>query len=256
MTESLASALARIARTEVLLVGLDFDGTLAPIVEHPDQAQADRTALTALRELAGAPDCHVAVISGRPLADLRVRCPVPSAVHLVGSHGAEADGDEQPVLSDSRRQLAAVVHDRLAELASHWPGTLVERKPLGASFHTRTARDRQVASQAPELVRAALADLTDVHLLLGHEVVEVTVVPVDKGRALERLRAEVRATAVCFVGDDMTDERAFARLGIHDVGVKVGPGATAAAFRISGQHEVAPLLGELAALRRAGRGEP
>lgn len=256
MTESLASALARIAQTEILLVGLDFDGTLAPIVERPDEAQADRAALGGLGRLASAPACHVAVVSGRSLADLRARCPTPPDVRLVGSHGAEVDGDGQLALPASGERLVAVVRERLGELSSQWPGTLVEPKPVGAAFHTRTALDRQIAVRAPELVTAALADLPDVHLLLGHEVVEVTVVPVDKGRALERLRAQVRATAVCFVGDDVTDERAFARLGIHDVGVKVGPGPTSAAFRIGGQHEVAPLLRELADLRRAARLDP
>lgn len=245
MSESLAAALARIAATQFLLVGVDFDGTLAPIVARPEMARADSDTMSALHRVAAAPDCAVAVISGRPLADLVMRCEVPAGVRLVGSHGAELVGEEADLLPS---ELTA----RRGAGAADLPGSLVERKPFGAAFHTRTMADRDAAGRVPLLVEGVLADIAGLHVLSGLEVVEVTVVRADKGVALELLRAELRATAVFFVGDDVTDERAFERLGVHDVGVKVGPGPTAAAFRVAGRSDVAPLLRELAELRSPG----
>lgn len=252
MSESLAAALARIAATQFLLVGVDFDGTLAPIVARPEMARADSDTMSALHRVAAASDCAVAVISGRPLADLVTRCEVPAGVRLVGSHGAELVGEEADLLPSELTARRDLVRERLQRLAADLPGSLVERKPFGAAFHTRTMADRDAAGRVPLLVEGVLADIAGLHVLSGLEVVEVTVVRADKGVALELLRAELRATAVFFVGDDVTDERAFERLGVHDVGVKVGPGPTAAAFRVAGRSDVAPLLRELAELRSPG----
>jgi trehalose 6-phosphate phosphatase len=73
-------------------------------------------------------------------------------------------------------------------------------------------------------------------------VCELLLVPTDKGRALTTVRANVGATAVMFLGDDVTDEDAFATLAGPDVGVKVGDGDTIAPFRVGSPDEVAILL--------------
>jgi trehalose-phosphatase len=85
----------------------------------------------------------------------------------------------------------------------------------------------------------------------GKEVVELSVVDTDKGRALDRLREETGADAVVFAGDDVTDETAFARLTPTDVGIKVGPGDTAARFRVESTTSVATVLAALAEARSA-----
>ena len=68
---ALESALRELARVPTLLVALDFDGVLAPIVEQPDQARPLPDSLSALRRLVGAQGLHVALVSGRSLSDLR-----------------------------------------------------------------------------------------------------------------------------------------------------------------------------------------
>ena len=80
-------------------------------------------------------------------------------------------------------------------------------------------------------------------------VLDLAVVKVSKGAALDTLRERVVADGVLFAGDDVTDETAFARLRPGDVGVKVGDGETAAAFRVAGPADVAVLLERLLALR-------
>ena len=87
----LRAAVERIARVPNLLVGCDYDGTLAPIVEDPTRAAPLPEAVAALRALAALPQTTVAVISGRALRDLAALSRLPSEVHLVGSHGSEFD---------------------------------------------------------------------------------------------------------------------------------------------------------------------
>ena len=87
------------------------------------------------------------------------------------------------------------------------------------------------------------------HVTHGKQVVELAVVETSKGIALQRLRAMLAADAVLYVGDDVTDETAFAVLGPTDVGVKVGPGETLATYRIDGPEDVRSLLQLLVAER-------
>jgi trehalose-phosphatase len=99
-------------------------------------------------------------------------------------------------------------------------------------------------------VLAAAAAERGVGVKHGKDVLELTVVDTDKGTALRRLRQALGVDAVLFVGDDLTDEDAFAVLDEHDVGVKVGDGPTVAAFRVPDVDTVAALLTELSVRRR------
>jgi trehalose-6-phosphatase len=78
----------------------------------------------------------------------------------------------------------------------------------------------------------------------------LTVVDVNKGLALQRLRQGLAVVAVLFLGDDLTDEDAFASLEAQDVGVKVGPGPSRARYRVRNTDDVARVLAETAELRR------
>jgi GH15 family glucan-1,4-alpha-glucosidase len=82
-------------------------------------------------------------------------------------------------------------------------------------------------------------------------VLELSVVEGGKGRAVDALRLKTGADAVLFLGDDVTDEEAFAALRPPDLGLKVGPGATIAEHRIGGEVEAAVLLARLIGLRAA-----
>ncbi len=88
------------------------------------------------------------------------------------------------------------------------------------------------------------------HLLRGKQVMELTVISTDKGRALEALRKQYHASAVLFIGDDVTDENAFATLRPDDLGIKVGSGATAADVRVADPGAVADVLMVLTSIRQ------
>lgn len=242
-------ALAALAGAGRLLVACDYDGTLAPLVADPAAAYPVPEAIEALRALADLPNTSVALISGRALVDLSALSGLSEPVHLVGSHGTEWSTGAVRGMDDERKDTLQRLISALAAIAARYDGVAVETKPASAVLHVRNA-DRAAAA-------AALTELADcplrwpgLHVTRGKEVVEIAVVPTDKGAALAELRSLLDADAVLFVGDDVTDEAAFARLSGADVGVKVGEGASRATYRIAAPTDVASLLADLLDLRR------
>ena len=254
LPDDLAVALEKFAHLQSLLVALDYDGVLAPIVADPQAARMLPSARRHLSALSMLPGVRLALVSGRGLHDLRKVASPPEGVLLVGSHGAEIfdprEGDELQILLDGQTTaLLRQVTDALGDIASAYQGTHVELKPAGAVLHTRRAT-RDNALLASKRALEGPASWPGVHLTRGKEVVELSVVEVNKGTALQRLRAATAAEGVLFAGDDVTDERGFAVLddGAGDVTVKVGSGPTVARHRLAGPEEVATMLARLAEL--------
>ncbi len=248
-TPELDRNLSELAQAPVLLVACDYDGTLAPIVTNPSDARPRDESVVALRTLAALADTHVAVISGRSLRDLAVLSRLPSEIHLVGSHGSEFDlGFAHDLPAEIR-----TTHDHLCAditaIATIAVGVRVEVKPAGLAVHYREVDPAHVA-RLLRAVEDGPSGRQGVHTKHGKMVVELSVVPTSKGHALEILRRQVGATAVLFLGDDVTDEDAFAVLTGPDVGIKIGDGPTAAAHRVDDTMAVAQLLAGLSELRR------
>ncbi|HEY7592049.1 MAG TPA: trehalose-phosphatase [Actinophytocola sp.] len=245
----LRRALVQIARTPRLLVACDYDGTLAPIVENPEQARPMNESVGALRSLADLHETTTAVISGRALRDLATLSRLPSEVHLVGSHGSEFDIGFVHALDDSARNLHRRLEAELEQLTGTETGVYLEVKPASIAVHTRRA-EPEVAERVQAAVRSGPCTWDGVQVTEGKEVIELAVVQTDKGRALDVLRHQVGATAAVFVGDDVTDEKAFARLSGPDLGVKVGQGETLAHYHIADPNEVGMVLAFLLEERR------
>ncbi|MFG0325975.1 MAG: trehalose-phosphatase [Phycisphaerales bacterium JB037] len=237
-----------LARTPVLLVATDYDGTLAPIVEDPDAAKPERESIVALRALAKLPQTHVAVVSGRALADLASLSGLDGPVMLVGSHGSEFDHDFARSLTRDQTRLRKEIRASMERLAERDPGFGVEAKPASIAFHYRNA-DPGAAEAALDDLRRGPASWEGVQVKEGKKVVELSVVTTSKGEALDTIRSRVGASAVFFLGDDVTDEDAFERLHGPDVGVKVGDGASAARCRVNDTVEVARCLARIAERR-------
>ena len=219
-----------------LLVALDFDGTLAPLQDDPMRARVVPGGERLLARLAAA-GMHLALVSGRAMAQLPALAALPLGTVLIGSHGAErarvtATGLDRDVaaLSDEQADTLAALGGRAAAVARGRDGVWVETKPAAVVVHTRLA-PAEVAAAA-EADALALAARAGVRPLRGKNVVELPVLDADKGSAVLALRAELGAAAVVYAGDDVTDEHAFAVLGDGDVTVKVGPGETVATFRV------------------------
>jgi trehalose 6-phosphate phosphatase len=247
MNQELHEDIARLASTHILLVACDFDGTLAPIAHSPVDALADERSLAALRALASLESTHAAVISGRARSTLRKKLGRAPGITLIGGHGAE-----QPTFTAGmvdRRALTALIAD-LGAIQERFPGAALEPKPTGAAIHYRDVDPRDHARLREE-ARAAALTIGCPLVRDGLFVVESGLVPTDKGRALRAVVDHVYAHAAIFLGDDVTDEDAFAALRPVDVGVKVGPGASSAGRRVEDHTGVRDILEALVTARAA-----
>ena len=222
---ALTGALRELARVRRLLVALDFDGTLAPEVDSPEQARALPAARDAVLRLLALPNTRVALVSGRSLASLIQVADLPDETLLVGSHGIEIrldHPDDAVSLNTAELEQVDVLHEVLGEVADAIDQVWLEVKPAGFALHTRLATDHN--SRVAHLVALSevQAEVDDVTVREGKNVLEFSVRSTTKGEAVEHLRRYVAADAVFYAGDDVTDEDAFAALLPHDVGVKSG----------------------------------
>ncbi len=269
---SLDEALAELAAVPRLLVALDFDGVLAPIVPVPSDARPLPASAAAIHALAALPDTTVALVSGRGLADLAAVSGFGPPVRMVGSHGFEfgsdalssaeagdsgadalssAEAGDSPAavpLDDEQRARLEKLTAELRELVSGEPGVALEDKPAGVAVHVRNATP-EVAARVMEAVRTGPAAWPGIECTPGKAVLDLAVLEVSKGSAIDTLRDRLGVDAVFFAGDDVTDETAFAVLREGDVGVKVGDGETAAGHRVAGPQDVAAALQTLLAAR-------
>lgn len=217
LTEAGAAALAAIIESPMgTLVALDFDGTLAPIIDDPERALADPDAVAALAEL-GTLVGTVAVVTGRPAR---------TAVRLGGFAGREGLGS-MVVLGQygvERWDAATGEFDLPPEPAEvtaageELPGLLdalglgaarIEHKGRALGVHTRELEDPKKAfGELLDPVRA-LAQRHGLTVEPGRNVLEIRAPGTDKGDAVRRLVAETGATVVVFAGDDLGDLPAF-----------------------------------------------
>jgi len=246
---ALRSAVGLIARVPQLLVACDYDGTLAPIVEDPSDAKPLPEAVAAVRALAALPQTTVAVVSGRALRDLATLSRLPSEVHLVGSHGSEFDVGFVQRLAPELVDLRTRLQQAIEEIVAQRPGVRLEPKPASIAVHTRTA-EPHIADEVRAAIEGGPASWSGVHVTQGKEVVELLVLPTHKGTAVDSLRMQLSASAVLFVGDDVTDENAFAHLHGPDVGIKIGPGETRAHFRVEQPIDAVRVLAYLLETRK------
>jgi len=198
------------------LIGLDYDGTLAPIVSDPSAAIVHQDATAVLRRLSARVGT-LAVITGRPAAvaaDLGGLSDVPRIV-VLGHYGIErwesgtvVAPPPPPGLAKARAELPAVLASAGAP-----PGTWVEDKGHALAVHTRRAADPDGALRRLRDPLAKLAERVGLAVEPGRLVIELRPPGMDKGAALKNLVAERRARAVLFCGDDLGDLAAFAAVG-------------------------------------------
>lgn len=205
-----------------LLVVSDFDGTLARLVDDPWGASILPLGRRALRSLAGMPDVHVVVLSGRTARDAAARVRVGGVAYL-GNHGMERaflrrGGRAEGLQTRTDEAAHEAVHaaERLSEevprlIKESW--LIVERKPPAVAFHFRTAPDLVKASAE---LRAAV-DALDPNGILerfpGRRVLELRPFgAVAKGESLQALVERYKPHAVFMLGDDVSDAMAFRAL--------------------------------------------
>lgn len=234
------------AAPEILLF-LDFDGTLAPIVDRPSMASMPGGAREALARCASNPKFSVAIVSGRGLADLRTRVGLGNLIYA-GNHGLEITGPGvdfiQPAAVERLKALGELSRHLRARL-HHIPGVEVENKILSASVHYRRAAAATLPDIRQAVDDAVVFDDNPFHITEGRDVLEIRPrVGWDKGMAvrwIQRASGHTDALPV-YIGDDTTDEDAFQALP-DGITVSVGKGReTSAQYFLEGQESVPEFL--------------
>ena len=149
MAPSLRGELTRFAALPRVLIAVDFDGTLAPLVDEPMAARALPGSIAVLTELAGLPETTVALVSGRALATLATLSGATAPVLLVGSHGLETSfSASPPVMEAPERARFEALDADLRELLRDHPLARIERKPHSLVLHTRGLPPQTAAAAA------------------------------------------------------------------------------------------------------------
>ena len=220
--------------TARVLIACDFDGTLAPIVSHPDLARLPESTEGTLRELAATDRVVLAILSGRALQDLGQRVQVPCV--LAGNHGLEVGGAGIQFEHPTAAQRAILIDEAqrlLTPRLATYPGAWIENKRLTATVHYRGVD----ASQRYQVLWSVRQALRPFGLSIGMRAGKCSLelhprVDWHKGHALRHIRETLGLNdSPCLVfGDDSTDETMF-RDCPADLTVHVGaPRRTAARF--------------------------
>ena len=233
-------------------VFLDYDGTLTPIVERPELAVLTDEMRATIKELACL--CTVAVVSGRDRADVQALVGLDELVYA-GSHGFDIAGPEglriQHEQGADYLPALARAHERLREALEGIEGVLVERKRFAIAVHFR-----QVAEVEVDRVEAAVDEVVErfpkLRKTYGKKIFELRPrIDWDKGKAvlwlLEALGLEGEDVLPLYLGDDVTDEDAFAALRGRGIGILVADSVclTAARYVLRDPDEVALFLHRL-----------
>jgi trehalose 6-phosphate phosphatase len=228
-------------RTPVL-VAFDYDGVLAPIAPTPGEARMRPHTRELLTRVAQRYRCEV--VSGRALEDLTQRLQGVPLFGLSGNFGREPAGRRPPV------RVQAWV-DLLRRALAPYEGLLVEDKAYSVTIHYRHAVDRTAARRA---IRLAVRCLPGARAVDGIEAVSLMPWPgPTKGSALQEARRRAGCTHAIYIGDDSTDEDAFASASPrHLLAIRVGASShTQAAFHLQNQATVDVFLETLLACTAA-----
>lgn len=213
---------------------LDVDGTLVGFAEHPSAVALAPDVRAAIERLSERLDCALALVSGRPLAQLDALFS-PLQLPAAGLHGHQlrhADGRLHDARSDQANiDWLRAVREQAERFAANHPGVLVEDKGASLALHWRTAPEAaaEVRAFADRHVRGNCS----YRLQPGDHVIEFVPVGSDKGRALRMMmqQAPFRGRLPVFIGDDLTDEYGFeAANAQHGWSVLVGERENSAAI--------------------------
>lgn len=215
-------------QTRRLLIGLDYDGTVAEIAPRPELARPTLELLQILTRLVACPDYEVVIVSGRPLTELQQLLPVPG-LNFLGSHGAEGfivgtfcSFTEPNVDLLDYGELTKQITIRLADLSGWW----LESKPLGLALHYRQAGS-EMEARILDILEPWLTDIRrqgGFQVLYGRKAIEFLPRTVSKGQAFIGilLYPGFNECYPLYCGDDVTDESVFHMLQGRGLTVKVG----------------------------------
>lgn len=209
-----------------LLFLLDFDGTLSPIVENPEDAYLPDRVKGWIKGLSEDKNCKIAIVTGRALRDIRARVGLENIIYA-SNHGMEVYYRGRLLLrkGDIYRRPLKSLGKKLGEELSGIPDVYLENKGLSLAVHLRRV-DKRHRRSAVKTVRAVVGPWLrryKLRLTGGKMLLEVRPLLWDKGKAV--LWIWKRFAPKClpvYVGDDVTDEDAFLALRPYGITIRIG----------------------------------
>lgn len=232
------------------LLMLDYDGTLSPLVSHPDMAIPDEGLIHLLEELSSEEHNTVFVISGRKKSNLENWLNIRT-LGLVAEHGAfirwpgnsewvQFAGPSFGWKNEARRIME--------QFSAVYPGSFYEEKEFALAWHYRNVEPNLARRASRELFHQlfSFSPKPAVEVISGHKVIEIRSRGANKGAAFTEISAGVHYDFVLGIGDDRTDEDLFARLNKpNHWSIKVGAQGSIARFNLNGPQEVLRFLSSL-----------
>lgn len=244
-----------------ILLFLDYDGTLAPISKTPDEALITQETREVLAGLTRLPQCHLVIISGRKLSDLKHMIDLPNITY-VGNHGFEIAGahlNPENFIPLRYRQDLAKIRGLLKTKLSSVEGIWLEDKDITLTLHFRLAGDKgtSLAKKVFKNVCRSYLDSQRISVAGGKKVLEVRpAMKWNKGEAALWLLAQWRQQlgkdqmTTMYVGDDLTDEDAFGMLDGMAVTIKIGASKRSSAdYYLRNQKEIFTLLKQILVIK-------
>lgn len=230
------------------LILLDYDGVLTPFRSDPNKAAPSPETIKILKKISAQKGNTVAVVSGRSKQDLEKwlgKLPLT----LVAEHGGliRQSGREWDVFFDLPEDWKDIIKPALEKHARLTPGAFVEEKHSSLVWHFRSARP-YFAQKNVAILKSALRPFLrqlGLKLYMGNKILEIKSPEITKGETVKRLLTENPYDFIMCIGDDFTDEDMFKALPKRAYTFKVGPGRTAARYRLKNTAEVQELLNRL-----------
>jgi trehalose 6-phosphate phosphatase len=192
------------------LIAVDFDGTLAPIVDRPEDARPAPGAIEVLAEL-GARIGGVAIISGRAVAEIveLAALTAQSPLRVLGHYGLQSWRSGSIASPEPVEGIARVRTLLSGLLATTDPGVRIEDKTHSLAVHTRGAADPAASFAALRPALYEIAEGCGLETVPGRYVIELRPPGSDKGGAVRRLVTELGSRIVIYIGDDLGDLAAY-----------------------------------------------
>lgn len=216
---------------QTIVLGLDYDGTLTPLVDTPDMALLSQENKHLLESLAQ--HCTLAIVSGRALEDIKAKVNLKNIMYI-GNHGLEINGPLlrfESLISPQEKEVLDRLKNELITEMKVFPGVWIEDKGLTLSVHYRLAQeaDEPMISRVFHKTCRCYIAVNKIRFTEGKKVLEVRpFIDWDKGKALlwlltkERNRHALGKVTPVFIGDDKTDEDALGAIAGQGIGVVVG----------------------------------
>jgi len=234
-----------------LMLFFDYDGTLTPIVDRPEEAVLSPEMKGLIEKLAK--EYTTAIVSGRMRGDVEKLVGIKDICYA-GSHGFDISGPKISVIHPRAEEIAPVISRITIELKGklgNIKGILIEEKKFSTAVHYRLVEEK-LLPQIEKTVNDIIKKYNNVRLMSGKKVFEIMPdIDWNKGKAIkwimETLNMEWTQTSVVYIGDDVTDENAFRAVRTRGTAILVAsqPLDSAADFRLQAVAEVKDLLDKI-----------